>query len=443
MSSQVTAAGYDDPRLLIERAAMRPRQIAVLLLCVVLMAIDGYDVLSISFASPAIAREWGMNPAALGVLLSMELCGMGVGSVTLGNLADRVGRRPVALMCLGVMASGMWMAVLAPNALVLGMVRLYTGFGIGGILACANAITAEISNARSKNLAVALMASGYPIGAILGGPVAAELMADGEWRHVFILGAVVGTILMPVVWLFLPETVSYLVRREGSDRLARINRALRQLGHPPVAKVAPVETDAMRPRLAELFGTDQKRVTLLLMTAYFLHVMTNYFVLKWVPKMALDMGFSAAASVNLLVLVNAGGVVGCFLLSFLSLRVDIRHLVFVSMLATAATLILFGLAPRDPSTLSVILVLLGFASSAAVVGLYPIISRSYPTALRATGAGFIVGFGRIGSALGPVAAGVLFSLSAGIPGVAAMMALGSLLAALALTRLFGSPLDRV
>lgn len=199
----------------------------------------------------------------------------------------------------------------------------------------------------------------------------------------------------------------------------------------------------MRPRLAELFGTDQKRVTLLLMTAYFLHVMTNYFVLKWVPKMALDMGFSAAAGVNLLVLVNAGGVVGCFLLSFLSLRIDIRHLVFVAMLATAATLILFGLAPRDPSTLSVILVLLGFASSAAVVGLYPIISRSYPTALRATGAGFIVGFGRIGSALGPVAAGVLFSLSAGIPGVAAMMALGSLLAALALTRLFGSPLDRV
>lgn len=430
-----------DPRLLIDQSPMRRPQILLLLLCVLLMAIDGYDVLSISFASPGIAREWHMEAASLGVLLSMELVGMGIGSVILGHLADRIGRRPTALLCLIVMASGMWMAVFAMNAVTLGLFRLYTGFGIGGILACANAIATEISNARSKSLAVALMASGYPVGAILGGPVAAMLMADGHWRHVFILGAVVSTLLVPVTWWFLPETVSFAFRSGKEDRLERINRALGRLGYAAIGKAAPLVEESRASHLSELFRDGQLRITLLLAAAYFLHVMTNYFILKWVPKIAIDMGFPAEFGVTMLVWVNVGGVAGSFLLSFLSLRMDVRHLVFAAMLSTTVMLGIFGFVPREPVALLSVVAVLGFCSSAAVVGLYPIIARSYPSALRATGAGAIVGFGRIGSAIGPVVAGILFSLSFGISGVAVAMSMGSLFAAIALTRLFGMRFD--
>ena len=70
-------------------------QIIAVVMCVLLNALDGFDVLSISFASPGIASEWGIERGALGVVLSMELIGMAVGSLVIGPFADRFGRRPL------------------------------------------------------------------------------------------------------------------------------------------------------------------------------------------------------------------------------------------------------------------------------------------------------------------------------------------------------------
>src|SRR5215210_3770899 len=97
----------------VERLANSPMsrlQIAVVGITVALNGLDGFDVMSISFASPGIAQEWGMDRAALGIVLSMELIGMAIGSIFLGGVADKVGRRPTILGCLCVMAVGMVMA---------------------------------------------------------------------------------------------------------------------------------------------------------------------------------------------------------------------------------------------------------------------------------------------------------------------------------------------
>src|SRR5688572_1864471 len=122
---------------------MHVRQILSVGLAMMFMAIDGFDVFSISFASPGIAEQWGIDKAALGVVLSMELVGMGLGSIALGTMADRIGRRPVTLLCLAVMATGMWLASQATDVLALSLVRIYTGLGIGGLLAASSAFVAE------------------------------------------------------------------------------------------------------------------------------------------------------------------------------------------------------------------------------------------------------------------------------------------------------------
>ena len=88
---------------------MSAAQIVVVAITLGLNALDGFDILAISFASPGIAREWGIDRAALGIVLSMELIGMMIGSVLVGGLADRVGRRRTVLGCLAVMALGMAM----------------------------------------------------------------------------------------------------------------------------------------------------------------------------------------------------------------------------------------------------------------------------------------------------------------------------------------------
>src|SRR4051794_8327167 len=121
------ATATNDPREIIDQASMTMAQVIVVAMTVFLNAMDGFDVLSIAFASPGISKEWGIQQAALGVVLSMELIGMGVGSVLIGGVADKVGRRPTLLACLAVMATGMIGATTASSPVILSIWRVFTG----------------------------------------------------------------------------------------------------------------------------------------------------------------------------------------------------------------------------------------------------------------------------------------------------------------------------
>ena len=181
----------EDPRTALAAARMHPLQIVVVGLCILLNALDGFDVLAISFAAPGIAAEWGIDKATLGVVLSMELFGMAAGSVLIGNVADRIGRRPTILGCLVVMATGMFVASLATGVTMLSVTRLITGVGIGGMISTTSAMVAEFSNDRRRGLNVVLNIAGYSTGAILGGLVASSLLAgSGDWRSVFVFGGI-------------------------------------------------------------------------------------------------------------------------------------------------------------------------------------------------------------------------------------------------------------
>jgi benzoate transport len=419
----------EDARAIIAREPMGRAQLIAIAICIALTALDGFDVLSISFASPGIAAEWHIDRGVLGIVLSMELIGMCAGSVFVGSLADRIGRRPVTLICLLVMAIGMALATTAHDVTTLSAFRLFTGIGIGGMLAAGNAMAAEFANARRRNLAVALMACGYPLGAIVGGSIASRLLVGGSWRSVFAFGAIASVMFLPVVWFLIPETIAYLAHRRPANVLERINAVLRRLGHATVTALPAPSPDAPRARLTELFTPALARTTVLLTLAYFAHLMTFYFILKWIPKIVVDMGFAPSAAGGVLVWANVGGLIGALTLSALTQRVGVRPLVIVAMLLAAVMVTVFGQGQADLAHLSLVAGVAGMCTNAAIVGLYAIVAQSYPTAVRAGGTGFIIGVGRGGAALGPIVAGFLFARGGGLPSVATVMALGSLLAA--------------
>lgn len=427
-----------DVREILDTAPMGRVQVMAILLCVLLNALDGFDVLAISFASPGIAAEWGVDRAALGVVLSMELFGMAAGSVLLGSLADRIGRRPTILLCLVVMASGMYAATLAHDVPSLSLYRLFTGLGIGGMLASTNAMVAELANARSRSLAVAIMAAGYPMGAILGGSFSTYLLANGDWRDVFLFGAIVTALFVPVIVWLLPESIGFLLQKRPDNALARVNKVLVRLGHRTIDTLPAIDGTAPRASFTALFSGGRARTTLLLTAAYFAHIMTFYFILKWIPKIVVDMGFAASTAGGVLVWANVGGLLGALLLSLLSWRMATRPLVIGAMLMSTVMIILFGQGQSGLSGLSMIAAGAGFFTNAAVVGIYAIVAAAFPTALRAGGTGFVIGFGRGGAAIGPVLAGLLFSIDLGLPVVAIVMAGGSLIAAIALL-ILGKP----
>jgi benzoate transport len=433
-------AGADgDPRRRLAAAGMTGRQVLAIAVCVVLNALDGFDVLSISFASPGIAREWGIDRAALGMVLSLELIGMAAGSVLLGQVADRIGRRRTVLACLAVMFAGMLATSLAGSIGMLAATRLFTGIGIGGMLATTNALVAEYANDRWRSAAVAIMAGGYPLGAIVGGAMAGPLMAAGGWRDVFLLGAGTAALLLPAVLLFLPEPVGALLQRGRGDVLGAVNRSLRALGHPEAGALpAPGEASVAGPRRpgpARLFAGGMAPVTLLLTAGYFLHMLTFYFTLKWIPKIVADMGFADGAAGGVLVWANVGGLGGSLLFSLLSLRLGLRPLLVGFMLAGAAAVVAFGRTGADLEALALAAAIAGFFTNGVVVGLYALIAASFPTAIRGGGTGFVIGLGRGGAALGPIVGGALFKSGLGLPGVALVMAGGTALAALAVVAL--------
>jgi benzoate transport len=423
----------DDPRELIERSPMTKWQISAITLCILLVSLDGFDVLSISFAAPGIAKEWGMDRAALGIVLSMELIGMGIGAFILGHLADRFGRRPIILFSLVTMAAGMYLASIAPSVTILSAIRLFTGLGIGGILASVNAMAAEFSNQRSRDLSVSLMAAGYPLGVIIGGTIASLLLASFDWRSVFLFGAVLTLIFLPLAWLLMPESISYLMHRRPSGALRRINHTLGRMGHPPIETLPPASDEVPHANLARLFRPDLLRVTLLLSIAYFAHIMTFYYIIKWIPKLVVDMGFSPALSGSVLVWANVGGICGSVLLGLLSRRYSVRKLVIGTLLAAAVMVAIFGTGQSTLPQLSLVAGIAGFFTNAAIVGMYALFAQCFPTEVRAGGTGFVIGAGRGGAVLGPVVAGFLFeSGQGGLLMVSAIMAVGSLIAAMAL-----------
>ncbi len=421
-----------DPRAIMSDAPMTARQFLAVAMCVALNALDGFDVLSISFASPGIAKEWGIDRAALGIVLSMELIGMAVGSLFLGQVADRIGRRPTTIGCLIIMALGMLSTTQVDSIGVLAATRLFTGLGIGGMLATTNALVAEYSNNRWRGAAVAIMAAGYPLGAVAGGSIASALLETGSWRDVFYLGAAMTAVLLPLIPLLLPEPVGSLLQRRPADTLNKVNRSLRALGHQTVSELPPVEPSAPKAGPRELFSPRLRSITLLLTAGYFLHVMTFYFILKWVPKIVVDMGFSPSSAGGVLVWANVGGLAGGLLFSVLSLRFAVRGLLIAAMLVSTVMIVVFGQGQADLAGLSWAAAAGGFFTNAGMVGLYAVVAASFPTAVRGGGTGFVIGVGRGGAALSPIAAGFLFQAGIGLPVVAALMACGSLFAALAI-----------
>ena len=424
-----------DPKSIIDDGAMGTAQWVAVLVTVGLNALDGFDVLSISFASPGIARDWGIDKATLGWVLSMELLGMAAGSLLLGGVADKVGRRPTILGCLIAMTLGMFGAAYAHGVAELLPWRLLTGLGIGGTLAAINAAAAEFSSRRWRSLALALMVIGYPLGGVIGGVFVQKLLASASWHVVFVCGGWATAAFLPIVWGLVPESVAFLDRRGAPGALEQINRILARLGQPAAQALSEARGASARRSIADVLKPGLLATTALVTFGYFAHITSFYFIVKWVPKIVVDMGFDPRTAAGMLTWVSVGGAIGGALFGLIATRVALKPLIVVALLAGSLMIVRFGQGAAGLTGLKVTLAFSGFFTNAAIAGFYLLFAQVFPTHVRATGTGFAIGVGRGGAVLAPVIAGYLFQAGLALQTVALLMACGSLLAAVALLAL--------
>ena len=357
-------------------------QVGVIALCVGLNMLDGFDVLAMSFAASGVKADWHLPDGQLGALLSAGLVGMGLGSLTLGPCADRWGRRIIVLLSVALAGLGMLGSALARGYAELLSLRVLTGIGIGGTIASVAVIVSECAPDKLRGTALAVYATGYSIGATIGGALAAYAIPRYGWRAAFVIGGTLSLLMWPLAWRKLPESLDFLLTRKPSKPSAQdsVGAQLRQL---------------MRP------------TTLLVWIVFFCTMAGFYFILSWTPRLLNAAGLSAAQGMTGGVLLNLGGIAGCGLFALAATRADTHRLLLGALIGSALLIVAFGLVISRVDIALWTALLLGMIANAAMAGLYAVGPPLYPTAVRTTGMGWAIGIGRFGAILAPLASGAL------------------------------------
>lgn len=403
-------------RARIDAAAMTPYQWMVVALCVLLNCLDGFDVMAMAFTASSLTEEFALSGSELGVLLSAGLVGMAVGSLALAPVADVIGRRPLILISVGLATLGMLLSAVAPSAVLLGLARVVTGLGVGGILASTNVIASEYASARWRGLAIGLYTAGYGIGATLGGVAARGMLADLGWRSVFVAGGVATGIALILLVVLLPESVDFLVQRRPRQAVERINRILGRLGQPAITsdtlEAAPRPTTRHRSgNPGVLLGADLRRSTLLIWVAFLATMFGFYFVNSWTPQLLVTSGMSEADAVTAGMMLALGGTAGSVLYGLVASRLDSRLVLIGFTVLSALTMVVFITSTALLTVALIIGVLVGALINGCIAGLYTITPAVYGTEIRSTGMGWAIGIGRIGAILSPMLAGRLLDAS--------------------------------
>lgn len=383
-------------------------QIRAVALTTALSALDGFDVLALTFAAPGLSAAWGVDRAVLGLVFSSGLAGMALGALAVAPFADLTGRRPAILLGLLLMGAGMLLAGLSQTPAQLAGWRLLTGVGVGLCIALTTSLAAEFANARHRAFAVAVTAVGYPAGGFLGGLLAAGLLSLHDWRAIFHAGFVLAAIMLPLVVFWLPESPAFLAARQGANSLKRLNAYLARCGHRPIAALPPPAGRA-RTSYRGLFAPGQTGRTIRISAVNFMGAATSYYILSWMPQLIVDAGFSAAAGSLVASASSLGGLLSGVCVGLAARRVPIRALVAALMCAMGLATAAFGLAPPSLGLLVACAVVCGLCLYAMAAGLYALIAESFEPAFRASGAGLATGMGRISSAIAPAVAGWMFS----------------------------------
>lgn len=407
-------------------------------LCGVVTILDGFDTQAIAYVAPVLAKDWNLGASAFGPVFSVGLIGMMVGALGLGPVADRMGRKLAIVVSVGLMGVFSLATVTAESIEMLILLRFLTGIGLGGAMPNVIALSAEYTPSRWRSTAVGVMFCGFPFGAVLGGLLAAQIIPVYGWQSVFLIGGIAPLLLVLSLALFLPESVRFLVARRGSEEaVARlIKRVVPDVPLPRGAHflTAPRfgETSRSAAR-AELFGAGRLGATLLLWTAFFMNLLMYYFLINWLPLTLQQAGIALSQAILFTALLNAGGVVGTIILARVIDLVGSFKILWVVLLVAALAIATIGyVGNQGGAALALAIFVAGFCVNGTQNNMNALAAGLYSTPARATGVGFALGIGRIGSIVGPVVGGILLAAHMSLQTLFAIGALPALVAAVAM-----------
>ncbi|GJH14514.1 aromatic acid/H+ symport family MFS transporter [Caballeronia novacaledonica] len=396
-------------RDIIDEARVSRFQIMIGLLCFLIVALDGFDIAIIGFIAPHVRSDWNLSVMALGPLFSAGLLGLMLGAFLSGPLADRIGRRGVLILSVAWFGAACLASAAAPDIVWLVALRFLTGFGLGGAMPNAITLTSEFSPERRRGTLLTLMFCGFSLGSALGGVVTAYLVAEFGWRGVLIIGGLLPLMLVPVLWLALPESVRFLALGKGNEmRIAAILKRVAPDRAAAEQRYFASDERARASPVRRLFDPDYRRGTLLLWLAFFMSLLLLYMLINWLPILGARSGLSLKQASVFAGLLQGGGVLGAIVLGVMIDRFDAYKVVSAAYLIGAAAVASLAVA-GSAWWLAACIFLTGFCVSGSQVCANVIASGFYPTSSRATGVAWALGVGRIGAIAGSFGGALMLS----------------------------------
>jgi AAHS family 4-hydroxybenzoate transporter-like MFS transporter len=416
-------------------------QVKLLLICATVLFLDGFDTTAIGYVAPALAKEWDIGKGALGPVFSAGLFGLMIGALLFGPLADRIGRKKIIIFSTLAFGTGTLLTAFVNDVNTLLVIRFLTGLGLGGAMPNTIALTSEFSPHRRRATMVMVMFVGFSIGAALGGLLAAALIPQFGWRSVFVIGGAAPLVLAPILILRLPESVRFLaLAGHAHERVAQLLAFVNPMaGFAEGTRFVVDEPSLKGIPVQHLFRGGRTLATLLLWVVFFMSLLDIYFLSNWLPTVLNDLGASISAAAVIGSMLQVGGVVGTFVLGSIIDRFSFRALALVYFIAVFAVGAI-GQLGHSAVFVTIAIFVAGFCIVGGQIAANALAAGFYPTSVRATGVGWALGVGRVGSIVGPLIGGVLLSLKWSVGEVfvtAAGAALCAALAAFSLSRLAG------
>ena len=359
--------------------------LVVVILCCMVAAFEGVDLQAPGLTIPVLGPLFHMSAAQKGLFLSISTFGMICGAAIGGRASDLIGRKWVLISAVSVFGALTIATAFSTSVRMLLVARFLTGLGLGGALPNVIALVTENVSAERRSTAVGFLYASLPLGGALASLIATFASAVTQWPVVYLVGGIAPLVLVPLLALTL--------RASG-----------------PPAKTASLPASRFFPAL---FGEGRASRTLLLWLSFFLALLTMYLLLGWLPSLMGSRGLSRPQASLVQMAFNACGAMGSVLTG---LALDRTRRTRVVGLVFAASLASIGYLVGAPGVLAYAVIggaLVGATVSGTQMVLYDLAPSLYPSKIRGTGVGSAVAVGRLGSAFGPLLAGLLVGLGRG------------------------------
>ncbi len=402
-SAHVPAAGTLDVQSFINAQPLSLYQCRIVLLCFLIVFLDGLDTAAMGFIAPALTQDWGIDRASLGPVMSAALIGMVFGALGSGPLADRFGRKGVLVVAVFLFGLFSLISAYSSNLEQLMALRLLTGIGLGAAMPNATTLLSEYTPERLKSLLVTSMFCGFNLGMASGGFVSAKLIPAYGWHSLLLLGGVLPLLLAVVLLLWLPESARFLVvRNRGADRVKRV-----------LAPIAPAEVVAARDFSVPeqktvqsrnvfkvVFSSTYSAGTLLLWLTYFMGLVIVYLLTSWLPTLMRDAGASMEQAAFIGALFQLGGVLSSVAVGWAMDRYNPHKVIGIFYCLAGVFAYCVGQSLGTVTLLATLVLAAGMCVNGAQSAMPSLAARFYPTQGRATGVSWMLGIGRFGAILG-------------------------------------------